>query len=166
MGISHLHHFYTKQNFLAMNLLWRKAEEFEVKVSNAIRLLLLSYNASHATLMTRVVVKKNSKDFVLTSAQSGVLYISSLPVEKNIFMGVKRKLKSFEDAFSYLSRCSGHIDVENRSSQHLTQLDMSVDYVFTDPPFGDFIPYAEVNQINELWLGEPTNRADEIRPVR
>ena len=23
-------------------------------------------------------------------------------------------------------------------------------------------PYAEVNQINELWLGEPTNREDEI----
>ena len=26
----------------------------------------------------------------------------------------------------------------------------SIDFVFTDPPFGDFIPYAEVNQINEL----------------
>lgn len=161
-GISHLHHFYTKRNFLVMYLLWEKAEDFEPKVRDAIRLLLLSYNASHATLMTRVVVKKNSKDFVLTSAQSGVLYISSLPVEKNILAGVRRKLKSFEDAFAYLNRCSGHIDVINRSSQHLTQPDKSVDYVFTDPPFGDFIPYAEVNQINELWLGEPTNRSDEI----
>ena len=34
--------------------------------------------------------------------------------------------------------------------------------VFTDPPFGDFIPYAEVNQINELWLDNVTNREDEI----
>lgn len=161
-GISHLHHFYTKRNFLVMFLLWEKAGMFEPKVRDAIRLLLLSYNASHATLMTRVVVKKNSKDFVLTSAQSGVLYISSLPVEKNILTGVKRKLKSFENVFTYLNRCSGHIDVINKSSQHLIQPDGSIDYVFTDPPFGDFIPYAEVNQINELWLGEPTNRADEI----
>jgi len=34
--------------------------------------------------------------------------------------------------------------------------------VFTDPPFGDFIPYSEVNQINELWLGNTTRREDEI----
>lgn len=161
-GITHLHHFYTKRNFLVMYLLWKKADGFEPKIRDAIRLLLLSYNSSHATLMTRVVVKKNSKDFVLTGAQSGVLYISSLPVEKNILIGIRRKLKSFENAFTYLNCCSGHIDVMNRSSQHLMQPDKSVDYVFTDPPFGDFIPYAEVNQVNELWLGEPTNRTDEI----
>lgn len=161
-GISHLHHFYTKRNFLVMYYLWERADEYEPKVRDAIRLLLLSYNASHATLMTRVVVKKNSKDFVLTSAQSGVLYVSSLPVEKNIIVGVRRKLHSFESAFTYLNRCIGQINVFNSSSQRLSQPDKSVDYIFTDPPFGDFIPYAEVNQINELWLQETTNRADEI----
>lgn len=161
-GISHLHHFYTKRNFLVMHLLWEKAGLLEPSVRDAVRLLLLSYNASHATLMTRVVVKKNSKDFVITSAQSGVLYVSSLPVEKNILTGVKRKLKSFQEAFAYLNRCSGHIKVINKSSQHLIQPAESIDYVFTDPPFGDFIPYAEVNQINELWIGEQTNRMDEI----
>lgn len=161
-GISHLHHFYTKRNFLVMYSLWERAGEFKPRVRDAIRLLLLSYNAAHATLMTRVVVKKNSKDFVLTSAQSGVLYISSLPVEKNIISGIRRKLKSFEEAFTYLSTCSGHIDIINSSSTNLTQKDNSIDYIFTDPPFGDFIPYAEVNQINELWLGKPTNRSEEI----
>ena len=161
-GITHLHHFYTKRNFTVMHRLWKKTNEFTPNIRDAIRLLLLSYNASHATLMTRVVVKKNSKDFVLTGAQSGVLYISSLPVEKNIFTGIERKLKHFEDAFDYLNKCKGHIEVFNSNSQCLKQSDKSIDYVFTDPPFGDFIPYAEVNQINELWLGEPTNRESEI----
>jgi len=112
--------------------------------------------------MTRVVVKKNSKDFVLTGAQSGVLYISSLPVEKNIVEGIKRKRSKFEEAFDFLDNCNGRIEVFNKSSRHLDQAEQSVDYIFTDPPFGDFIPYAEVNQINELWLGEPTNRDEEI----
>ena len=161
-GITHLHHFYTKRNFKVMSCLWEKTNMYDPKMRDAIRLLLLSYNASHATLMTRVVVKKNSKDFVLTGAQSGVLYISSLPVEKNIFSGIERKLRNFEDAFQFLGKCSGRIEVFNASSQHLAQPDKSVDYIFTDPPFGDFIPYAEVNQINELWLGEPTNRKEEI----
>ena len=161
-GITHLHHFYTKRNFLIMSYLWEKASAFPQRICNAIRLLLLSYNATHATLMTRVVVKKNSKDFVLTGAQSGVLYISSLPVEKNIVEGIKRKRSKFEEAFDFLVNCSGRIEVFNKTSRHLDQAEQSVDYIFTDPPFGDFIPYAEVNQINELWLGEPTNRDEEI----
>ena len=161
-GITHLHHFYTKRNFLVMSYLWEKASTFPQRICSAIRLLLLSYNATHATLMTRVVVKKNSKDFVLTGAQSGVLYISSLPVEKNIVEGIMRKRRKFEEAFDFLEKCSGRIEVFNKSSRHLEQVKHSVDYIFTDPPFGDFIPYAEVNQINELWLGEPTNRDEEI----
>ena len=40
--------------------------------------------------------------------------------------------------------------------------DHTIDFVFTDPPFGDFIPYAEVNQINELWLEKSTKREKEI----
>jgi adenine-specific DNA methylase len=161
-GITHLHHFYTKRNYTVMSCLWEKSSEYAPEMRDAIRLLLLSYNASHATLMTRVVVKKNSKDFVLTGAQSGVLYISSLPVEKNIFTGIKRKLRYFEEAFEYLEKCSGHISVLNASSQRLALPDRSIDYIFTDPPFGDFIPYSEVNQINEMWIGEPTNRSGEI----
>lgn len=161
-GITHLHHFYTKRNYTVMSFLWNKASEYPDAIRDAIWLLLLSYNATHATLMTRVVVKKNSKDFVLTGAQSGVLYISSLPVEKNILTGIKRKLEFFEKAFEYVSHCSGHVEVINASSQKLSQPDCSIDYVFTDPPFGDFIPYAEVNQINELWLPRKTDRASEI----
>lgn len=161
-GITHLHHFYTKRNYLVMSYLWEKSSEFAPNIRDAIRLLLLSYNASHATLMTRVVVKRNSKDFVLTGAQSGVLYISNLPVEKNILTGIKRKQRYFEETFDFLNKCEGRFEVINKSSRYLQQADGSVDYIFTDPPFGDFIPYAEVNQINELWLDKPTNRAEEI----
>jgi 16S rRNA G966 N2-methylase RsmD len=161
-GISHLHHFYTKRNFLVMSYLWEKSASFPELICNALRLLLLSYNSSHSTLMTRVVVKKNSKDFVLTGAQSGVLYISSLPVEKNILTGIQRKQKNFADVFDFLDKCEGQIEVHNNSSRQLLQESESVDYIFTDPPFGDFIPYAEVNQINELWLGKTTNRAEEV----
>ena len=117
-------------------------------------MVLLSYNAAHSTLMSRVVVKKNSKDFVLTSAQSGVLYISSLPVEKNIIIGAERKIKTFFNAFKYVNTCSGKVNVVNQSSEMLNLDDKTIDYLFTDPPFGDFIPYSEVNQINELWLGK------------
>lgn len=160
-GISHLHHFYTKRNFLVIEALWRKAAEYEKDIRDALRLLILSYNATHATLMTRVVAKHNSSDFVLTGAQSGVLYVSNLPVEKNILKGLQRKIKPFARAFAYVNGCTGHVEVVNQSSSKLQEDDGTISYVFTDPPFGDFIPYAEVNQINELWLDATTDRSDE-----
>jgi DNA modification methylase len=161
-GITHLHHFYTTRNFLVFNKLWKLTEEYPEKQSNALKLLLLSYNSSHCTLMTRIVAKHNNKDFVLTGAQSGVLYISKLPVEKNIILGLKRKSKNFEELYKLLENCNGNIEIRNQTSTNMIEKDNSIDYIFTDPPFGDFIPYAEINQINELWLKEKTNIEDEI----
>ncbi len=161
-GISYLHQFYTSRNYLVMRKLWDDTETYAPKIKDALRLLLLSYNSSHCTLMTRVVAKKNAKDFVLTGAQSGVLYISKLPVEKNIILGLERKSKPFYEAYKLLERCTGNFFTKNKSSELLDEEDHTIDFVFTDPPFGDFIPYAEVNQINELWLEKSTKREKEI----
>ena len=147
---------------MIMRKLWDDTEAYAPKIKDALRLLLLSYNASHCTMMTRVVAKKNTKDFVLTGAQSGVLYISKLPVEKNIILGLERKSKSFYEAYKLLEKCTGDFCIKNKSSELLDEEDHTIDFVFTDPPFGDFIPYAEVNQINELWLEKSTERKKEI----
>lgn len=161
-GVKKLHHFYTRRNFLAVATLWDLAGKFSGDIRDALRLLILSYNSSHSTLMTRVVVKKGQKDLVLTGAQSGVLYISGLPIEKNVIEGIARKSKSFKDAFALLHGSASKVEVFNLTSEQMDIPEASVDYIFTDPPFGDYIPYAEINQINEIWLGETTDRSKEI----
>ncbi|RQO58503.1 DNA methylase [Paucibacter sp. KBW04] len=162
VGIEKLHHFYTKRNFIAMATLFDLAADFPEHVRDALRLLVLSYNSSHSTLMTRVVLKKGQSDFVLTGSQSGVLYISGLPVEKNILEGVRRKSKAFIDSFHLLHGSRSTVVVHNSTSESMPLKPHSVDYVFTDPPFGAYIPYAELNQINEHWLGKTTDRAREV----
>lgn len=161
-GIDYLHDFYTKRNFFVFNKLWNLTQKYDSEIQALLKSLLLSYNQSNSTLMTRVVAKKNSSDFVLTGAQSGVLYISRMPVEKNIFRGLYRKAKDIEESLEILSHCSGSAEIYNKSCMVLDEPDNSIDFVFTDPPFGDFIPYAEINQINELWLEKTTKREDEI----
>lgn len=161
-GISHLHHFYTARNFLAVATLWELIDEFDPDLRDALRLLVLSFNATHSTLMTRAVAKKGQRQLVLTGAQSGVLYVSSLPVEKNVFEGVRRKAKTLAEAFALTHGTASEVEVHNASSTELGLGSGTVDYVFTDPPFGDYIPYAELNQINELWLGAGTDRTQEI----
>jgi len=161
-GISHLHHFYTRRNFAVVSTMWTLADSFPEDVRDALKLLVLSYNSTHSTLMTRVVVKKGQSDLVLTGSQSGVLYVSGVPVEKNVIEGVQRKAKSFSSAFSLLYKSKSTVRVVNESSEQLSVPTSSIDYVFTDPPFGGYIPYAEVNQINEFWLGKTTDRKREI----
>jgi hypothetical protein len=98
LGMTHLHHLYSPRNFRTIAHLWAAIDHEATELRDALRLFVLSYNASHATLMTRVVLKKNSTDFILTGAQSGVMYVSGLPVEKNVLAGLRRKVKVFADA--------------------------------------------------------------------
>jgi 16S rRNA G966 N2-methylase RsmD len=161
-GISHLHHLYTPRNFLAIATLWDVANQAPQELRDALKLLILSYNAAHSTLMTRIVAKTGQDDFSATSAQSGVLYVSALPVEKNVFDGVLRKIKPFRDTFALTRGSRSRVDVRNASSTRMSLESSSIDYVFTDPPFGDYIPYAEINQVGEAWLGATTDTADEV----
>ena len=161
-GITHLHHFYTKRNLFVFARLWERVSRFKGSLGDALRFWLLSYNASHATIMTRVVAKSGQKDLVVTSAQPGVLYVSGLPVEKNLFAGLRRKLSTIARAFEIIHGREGSVEVYQRSSCSVHLSDHSVDYMFTDPPFGGNIPYAEINFLNEAWLGQYTERDEEI----
>jgi 16S rRNA G966 N2-methylase RsmD len=161
-GITHVHHFYTRRNLIVFARLWEQTEAFAEQLRDALRFWLLSYNASHATLMTRIVAKTGQKDLVVTGAQPGVLYISGLPIEKNLVSGLSRKLSTIMRAFSIVRGRAGRVEVHQRSSCRLDLPDQSIDYAFTDPPFGGNIPYAEVNFLNEAWLNRYTDRHDEI----
>jgi 16S rRNA G966 N2-methylase RsmD len=161
-GITHLHHFYTRRNLTVFARLWQRASKYQGSLRDALRFWLLSYNASHATIMTRVVAKTDQKDLVVTSAQPGVLYVSGLPVEKNLFAGLRRKLTTIANAFAVIHGRKGKVEVHQGSSCHVSLPDGSIDYVFTDPPFGGNIPYAEINFLNEAWLSRYTDRTDEI----
>ena len=161
-GITHLHHFYTRRNLYVFARLWERASRYEGALADALQFWLLSYNASHATIMSRVIAKSGQKDLVVTSAQPGVLYVSGLPIEKNLFAGLRRKLSTIVGAFGIIHGREGSVKVHQQSSCNVRLSDHCVDYVFTDPPFGGNIPYAEISFLNEAWLGRYTDRKEEI----
>ncbi len=160
-GITHVHHFYTRRNLIIFANMWERVESYRGALREGLRFWLLSYNAAHGTIMTRVVAKSGQKDLVVTSAQPGVLYVSGLPVEKNLFAGLRRKLATISQAFEIIYGSSGKVEVVQGSSCSVGLPPGSIDYVFTDPPFGANIPYAELSFINEVWLKRFTDRTDE-----
>lgn len=156
-NITHVHHLYTKRNFLALSLLYEVASKFPDQFRDHFVLVVSSYNVAHSTLMSRFVFKKNKIEPVITGGQPGVLYVSGCPVEKNVFHGVRRKFNDLRKALGQINKWSPEVSVYRRPAQESGLPDNSVDYIFTDPPFAGNIPYSEINFLSEIWLDNVTD---------
>lgn len=55
----------------------------------------------------------------------------------------------------------GHVRYTTGSADAIDLADESVDYVFTDPPFGSNIFYSDMNLFQEAWLGSFTEHENE-----
>jgi DNA modification methylase len=158
LGITHTHHFYTKRNLWILAAIASKYSNNNTRISAALRLLISSYNLTHSTLMSRLIFKSGGTKPVLTGYQSGTLYVSSLPVEKNIIEALSHKVKLFTKALHQLNH---HNVVECKSSSVFDIQSNSIDYIFLDPPFGANLMYSELNFLWESWLKVFTNTTTE-----
>ncbi|MCM8899928.1 site-specific DNA-methyltransferase [Caldicoprobacter algeriensis] len=159
-GITHVHHFYTKRNLAALSLLRHKMQVL-AKNRRIIEFLIESYDLTHSTKMSRIIFKSNNNKPILTGNQSGTLYLSSLPIEKNIINGIKElKLKVLKETLLFSKDNLIYV-----TTQSLTQIcnipSNTIDYIFTDPPFGSNLMYSELNFLWEAWLKVFTNNKPE-----
>ena len=92
---------------------------------------------------------------------SGTYYICATPQENNVFNQLDRKLKDFVSAFNLTKSNNKYSSIYTCSSTSLNIEDASVDYIFTDPPFGANIMYSELNFMWEAWLKVFTNNVKE-----
>lgn len=92
-----------------------------------------------------------------------VLYFPRLRRECNAILMLERKLRAIGRALAALPRGNQRsVMISTQSATDLRNIpDASVDYIFTDPPFGGNIIYSEVNYLWESWLGVTTNQQPE-----
>lgn len=94
----------------------------------------------------------------LPSKLNGTLYISSMVREINVLDFFERKIKRYLEANlvndSNIVSTGSCTDLRNVPSN-------SIDYIFTDPPFGSNINYSELSFAWEAWLGVKTNNKEE-----
>lgn len=96
-------------------------------------------------------------------------YVAPVFLEWNVFDLFTRKVEAVIRSDEYiLGRMGGPLfasapDVEYRigSAARLDLEDNSVDYIFTDPPFGSNIFYSDMNLFQEVWLGRITDHTSE-----
>lgn len=92
---------------------------------------------------------------------TGVYYISSLISEVSPWYILDGKTARLTQAFAGLRSQSGHAAISTQSTTAPPPLANSVDYIFTDPPFGENIYYADLNYLVESWHGVRTQSRPE-----
>jgi DNA modification methylase len=92
---------------------------------------------------------------------SGTLYISQLTAEIPLILYIKDKWESMKKCGTYLTKMDNSI-ITTQSTGVLSQIpNECVDYIFTDPPFGENLNYSELNSIWETMIGIITNTTEE-----
>lgn len=150
-GITHVHHFYTKRNLWILGSFLNKIEMSSLDLP-----LLWAFTGIQnvATKMNRYTPTGIFSKF---RALIGTLYLAAMFGEMNIIDMYKNKsILRLKKVFQFIE--GGDICIFTNDSGNLGKIpSYSIDYIFTDPPFGGNLMYSELNFIWEAWLKVFTN---------
>jgi len=158
-GITHVHHFYTKRNLWVLANLLSQIQKIEIKaLRNKILFAFNNVQQRHC----RMNAYRFNVSFP-SNITSGTLYIPSLVKENNIFDQLNNKIvKRLIPIYGNNLKCKNkNILLGTSDAANINCKAASVDYIFTDPPFGDNLMYSELNFIWESWLKIFTNNQSE-----
>lgn len=154
IGITYLHQFYTRRN---LSILLRFKELIEkTDCDGRLKLFLGAWFTSCQSRLHRMN-RYAPKHHRHVGPLANTLYVSATPTEISPFYFIKAKLK--ENSLDIAPDNSVVNQVASATDVRLS--DNSIDYIFTDPPFGANIMYSELNFLLESWLKVQTNNTSE-----
>lgn len=149
-GIEYIHQFYTKRNLIILSEIFANC---------------LTNQSKFVFTACAIMGTKMSRFGKRTGNVSGTLYIPSLIKELNMFEYIDRKLygaKGIIQPLRTISQFKNDVIISTGSTTDLSNVPAnSIDYIFTDPPFGDNLNYSELSFIWEGWLKIITNNKFE-----
>jgi hypothetical protein len=154
-GIRTVEDFFTRRNFRALACLWHFIEQQEVSVRRALRFIFTS-QVNRASKLRRMRPLGPGEQL------SGTLYVASLTVESNVFALFDKALANYCATVLTIPHAASKKFVMPADAQALPIPSESIDYVFTDPPFGGNIYYADAAMLWEAWLGKFTDETKEL----
>jgi hypothetical protein len=146
IGLTHVHHFYTKRNLWSLSTLINRCICLQTK---------LVFQSIVSTLCSRLV--RYNMGNRGNGPLSGTLYVSSMHADTNPLWVFSGKSDDFAKAF----KASYNNVTTTQSTSASVFKDQAIDYIFTDPPFGGNLMYSELNFLWEAWLKVFTNNKPE-----
>ena len=154
-GIQTVADFYMPRNLLALATIWDAIGRVADPRLRFCLAFAFTNTAWHGTRMRRYNARGGQRPL------TGTLYIPQLSSEANVLEVMRNKISQLCSYYRALQPGDPDCPPPLVTSGSATALsgvpDASVDYVFTDPPFGSNIFYADCNLIWESWLGRVTD---------
>jgi 16S rRNA G966 N2-methylase RsmD len=163
-GFSRAHHLSLPRAAHALAALWRKAHGIGDPGTRRMVVWFVEQAIWGLSVLNRYSPSHFSQ---VNRALNGVYYIASQHAEVSpwyILHDAERrttKLGRLGKAFSPMPAVASSAMVQAGDCASIPIPDKSVDYIFTDPPFGENIYYADLNFLVEAWHGVMTATANE-----
>jgi hypothetical protein len=141
-GIRHICHMYTRRALIAYATLYAR------RLSTPARTMLFRFCL---TAINNYISRKQGY-FGGGGGVAGTLFTPSVHLERNVFDVLRRKLKAVSAVNFSLEKSPSAIVSTSSATDVRCVPDSSIDYIFTDPPFGESLQYAELNYFVEAWL--------------
>lgn len=157
-SFTHVHHLFLLRPTHALAALWRKVN---VHPDVRIRHMLL-YFVEQAIIGMSVLARYAPTHFSQVNQYlTGVYYVAAQHAECSPWYILEGKLSRLNKAFQNNFAETGHAVLTTGTATRLALPDDCIDYVFTDPPFGDNLAYAELNFVVEAFHKCFTNMKPE-----
>lgn len=134
-------------------------------------LLLLAFTANIANC-SKLVPPIKSRGEIAQGAWMTGFYIGETYIENNVLHYFENRLrKVINGKEDFLNEMASNLfsspnrnwyRITNVDAKNLNIADESVDYVFTDPPYGDSVPYLEQSILWNAWIQKTPRYDDEV----
>ncbi|MSP14285.1 MAG: DNA methylase [Chloroflexi bacterium] len=158
IGVTHVHHFYSRRNLSVLAAVWDHSRSLIIKW--LLTSIMPRANKQHQIAISRVGGEKKDAGGKTAGHRRGTLYIPSNQVEFSVFLLLEERLRVVKKTLNEIQNKQLTV-LSTQSAQDLYFSNSSIDYIFVDPPFGANIMYSELNFIWDAWLQIPTNNKPE-----
>jgi 16S rRNA G966 N2-methylase RsmD len=157
-GFTHIHHFFLPRAAQALGTLWRKANAHPDARIRHMLLFFVEQGILGLTLMNRhhVIGRAN-----VNQPLTGVYYVPSIHEETSYWRVLDGKLNRLVQTFWVMFALTNSATITTGTTTCLSLQNDCIDYIFTDPPFGENIYYADLNFLVESWHRVITNAVPE-----
>ncbi len=157
-GVTHIHHFFLPRARQALGVLWNKVQE----VADLRHRALLAFIAEQAVWTMSILDRYRPTGYSQVNQYlTGVYYIPSQISEVSPWYVLDGKVDRLGHVYGLLRGRAGDVMVSTLSATASPPADNTMDYAFTDPPFGENIYYADLNYLIESWHRVRTNSIPE-----
>jgi len=163
-GFTHVHHLFLPRAAQALAFMWRRANAQPDPRIRSSLIFMFEQALRGMSLLNRYKPIQFGRPggSQVGLDMPGVYYVSSLSTEVGPHYQFGNKLSRLAKVFRQDIARSRSVFVGTGHCGGLVALpDESVDYVFTDPPFGENIYYSDLNFLVEAWHGVMTSPASE-----